>query len=209
MTRFFVFYTKGTPYQAEAEATARSFAQFGVEVVVVPMVPTGDWMRNCMLRAPMLWELAKQYPHDVISMFDADVRCLMNPVLLKQFGGDVAAHYRGKDAHENKRYCAGILMFGPTSFGRAALQNWAELCKLDQFPRTNVREQVYLTRAIEGVRRAAEGTNSPFNFVNIGDEYNRHGNWIKPGDGTVIVHYEASRFYVKRVGGKLFDASYA
>ena len=207
MPRFFCFYTEGTPYQDEAARTVASFAPFGVNVTPIGVKPAGDWMKNCMLRAPLLWDLARKYSSESVGMLDADVRCVADPVLLKDFNADVAAHFRGPLAREKRRYCAGVVVFGPSMISGVALAKWAQLCTEDPLPQANIREQVYLTRAIEHARVMGNMSDDGFNFVDIGEEYNYPGGGHKPGCGAVLVHYEVSRYYVKKVGGKLNDPS--
>jgi hypothetical protein len=199
--KLFVFFTCNTPYAAEAQKTVESFQRFRVPVVKVAYETTKDFMKNCMFRAPRLVELAAQFPKDVIGLLDADVRCAQSPELFKDFAGDMAVHYRAGEA-EHRRCWAGCVLFGATPAGRAALQTWAELCKADPYPQANVREQVYLCAAVEKALQQPG-----FRLLKLPDAYYRPADKIKKDDGTVLVHYECSRFYVKQIGGRLVDHS--
>lgn len=216
---YYVFYTKDTPYEEEARRTVESFKPFGVDFQMVDMTPTGDWMKNCMLRAPLLNSLAMENPDCSVCMVDADIRAVADPLLMKRFHDDhydFAAHYRGPQAHENKRYCAGVLMFGPSPRGRAILDQWARMCTDDPEPDRNVREQVYLTRVADRNlgRRLPDGSVwirpqwCMVQFLNLGEEYNRHVGADRPNDGTVLIHHECSRYHVKKVGGVLYRAGH-
>ena len=199
--KLFTFFTINTPYAAEAQRTVESFQRFSVPVIKVPYESTGDFMKNCLYRAGKLLQLAEQFPKDVIGHVDADVRCAKPPVLLTEFNGDVAVYYR-EGLPEHQRCWGGLSLFGPTLVGRAVVKRWAEICAEDKYPDANVREQMYWCAAVEYGLRIPNAR-----IVKLPDEYYRAADKIKKDDGTVLVHYECSRFYIKQIGGRLVNHS--
>ncbi len=154
-------------------------------------------MKNALARSELLIKIAEQTPADVICMVDADCRPRKNPVRLIYFDGDFGCEDRGASTKPNRRYSAGVLLFGPSAAGRRVLQDWQVKCKMDSSPKMPLREQYYLHEVVEEERK-----NPAFHFVNIGEEYNRKPEDVKPGDDTVMIHYVASRRFLKKIGGK-------
>lgn len=200
--KLYVFFTANTPYVAEADRTVESFTRVGVKVEKYAYQPLGDWMLNCLQKSQLTWQMAQKYPDELIGFVDADIRAAKTPTLLLAPDGDVAMHYRGDAEPEHRRCWAGAMSFAPTAMGRETLRLWAEMCKADPEPQKNIREQVYLTRVIEQMRKC-----DGFRLVNIGDAYYRPAGEVRLNDGTVLIHFECSRFYIKQVGGKLVDHS--
>jgi hypothetical protein len=197
MTRFYTLYTKDTPYEAEALETVAAFAQFGIACIALPYFNHGDWMKNAMARSELLVSVAAQTPNDTICMVDADNRPKADPILLRDFSADFGCEDRGEKTPSNRRYSAGVILFGATKYGRQALSQWQLRCKLDQSPGTALREQFYLYQTIQTLKE-----NKDFKFLNVGNAYNRKPEDVKPGDDTVMVHYVASRRFLKKIGGK-------
>lgn len=198
--RWFTFCTTNSPYEKEAMDCADAFKKYDITVCIVPYKATGNWMKNCMQRARILSECAHMWPHDPLGIVDSDIRPVADPLLMKgEFPGDLAAHYRGPKERENRRYCAGLVVFGATIWGRMILKRWSDLCITDPSPEEMVREQVYLTRVIDPIRKHHEIT-----FLNFGDKYNRSPEEQGQGKETVLVHYESSRFYGAKMGGPLW-----
>lgn len=194
--RFVCFYTDGTKYADHAAACAESFAKFDVKVEAIALPNTNDWMNNCMQRSSRLSEMAKLCD-DPICLFDADLRCLKDPVIIKQFTGDVLACGGDPRADENLRYSAGVIVFGGTKFGRLALDKWAENCRADKCWGQEIREQIYLAKAIDDFR--AQG----LQFEALASTYNAHQYIHLDRTDVVILHLVASRELRKKIGGRL------
>lgn len=195
MNRFFCFYTRDTDYAAYAAECQSTFAKFGVEVKTIPMLDMRNWMRNCMARTSVLLTVANEFPCDGVGLLDADLKCLRDPVLLKECPGDMAVVDGGEAAPPNMRYSAGVCVFGPTKRGRAVLKDWAARCMADGRFGEPLREQLYLLDAIEA------GQKDGLVVTNLGADYNRHIDWYTPGDSTIILHTVASRKMRKKIGG--------
>ncbi len=197
MTKYFVLYTAGTPYEHEALLLVASFAAQQVFVCGVPYPNSKNWMKNCMMRAPILSGIADSNPNDTICMFDADVRCIKYPALLENLDGDMGCEDHGIQHGAHGQHSAGVTIWAPTPAGRAVLKSWAKLCAEDPTPGAYLREQVYLHEAI------VEAQKDPaFRYVNIGNKYNRQEEYIVPGDDTVLAHHTASRKYLRKIGGR-------
>lgn len=197
--RCYVPYTENTPYVVEAERAVASFAAVGVTLQTLPYDTQGNWMKNCLRKPSLLWAEAEKYPRDAICCLDADMRALQQPPVMLDFEGDVAAYCTDPKAKMMRRYMASILIFGPSSGGRATLRRWKELCETDPLPERNVREQVYLCMAIEEAREEFVG----FEFVNLGPEYRADPR--NHGPNAVLAHHECSRYHIKKIGGSLYD----
>ena len=192
MNRFFCFYTAKTGYADEAERCAKSFKAFGVDVSRMSMLNKRNWMATCMARCAVLQRLSFEYSDDGIGLLDSDLTCLRDPVLLKDFSGDVAVHDGGPGSPACMRYSAGVLVFGATPRGRACLDLWVKACRADATPLEELREQLYLKQAIE---------HSEAVVTHVGDAYNKHIDRYVKGDDTVILHHVASRKLKKTIGG--------
>jgi hypothetical protein len=195
--RWFCFYTVDSPYEREAGRCRDAFKQYAIDVNVVPYAAQGTWMRNCLKRANMLHTLGGLLSRlEPLGLIDSDMRPVKDPVLLRDFDGDFAAHFRGAQERLNRRYCAGVLIFGATPVGRAILADWADLCERDPTPDAKVREQVYLAQAATVARTA-----QTVNFLNLGEAYNTPWEGAPTSTGTVLIHWESSRLHAAKMGG--------
>lgn len=197
MTRFFTFYTENTPYEEEAKLTVEAFAKFDVACEAIAYINQHDWMMNAKARSGLLMDIAAKYPYDNIGMVDADCRPVRKPVRMIFFNGDFGCEDRGPSKKSNLRFSAGSLVFGASTAGRGILSLWTTYCTQDAQPKMPLREQYYLFQAVVESQK-----NPDFHFVNLGNEYNRKPEDVKPGDDTVMIHDVASRRYLKKIGGR-------
>ena len=147
-------------------------------------------MANCMARASVLQKLSCEYPDDGIGLLDSDLTCMQDPIILKDFVGDIAVHDGGPASPPQMQYSAGVLIFGATPDGRSCLDLWTKLCHDDKTPTYELREQLYLKQAIEHTDAL---------ITHVGDAYNKHIDKYRPGDDTVILHHVASRKLKKTI----------
>ena len=194
--RIFTFYTAGTAYSAMAALCVGSFASFGVKVEPVAYSNTGDWMKNALWRAPALHKLAIENPNEIIGMLDADVHAIRDPVLITRFKGHFACEDRGIGVHFNRRFSAGVLLFGATRHGRQLLKMWADMCERDATPQAPLREQHYLHYCVTMMR----SLHMDFEVTNLGNAYNAKPEQVN--EETVLIHDVASRAELKNIGGK-------
>lgn len=207
---YFCYWAHDPSYKSLAEACSASFAKFDVPVTTQELASKGNWMSNCMLRAMAIHTEASANPDRTIVLFDSDLTCVADPVLLKTFdvaAGDIAVHDKGGlcVGGPSCRYCPGILAIAPTLAGRRFLARWAELCVIDPTPREFIREQFYFNQAIQESHKLEGG----IRILNLGWAYN-HVEARRPGDplaspekNPVILHHVASRTLREKVGGSL------
>lgn len=194
MIRLICFHSNTQPYQNMAARCVETFGQFGMGVTAFEFESTGDWMKNALYRAPELLKIALASPADVVGMLDADVYAIKDPVRIREFESDFGVEDRGHSYPKNRRYSAGVVLFGPTELGRALLKNWAGLCGYDPLPEEPLREQRYLHDSVVLLQKRG------LKVDNLGNSYNCKPERVNAE--TVIVHEVASRETLGSLGGK-------
>jgi hypothetical protein len=193
---YYMYYTPGNDYERLAVKNAARYQEWGVDVRLVKIVNTGDWMTNCMSRSIDLHCLSTQTKGN-IGLLDADAEPIKEPVLLKTLDDyDLCARYVPEN-DKSGRINVGVLLFGGDK-GREILKQWSIKCREDWCKGIKVREQYYIADSVEEM-----GGVDAIKFFNLPPEYNVNKDDHAGSSSTVILHLMASRRMRRRIGGSL------
>lgn len=176
---FWCYYTDS--YANEAKTMRQSFLEQQIKVNIVNFGSERDWMKNCLKRSAMLWDVYRAN-NKPVGLFDSDLICKQFPSLLFNDDFDVACEFRGVKFPAYRQYSAGIVLFNQTELGSKTLEYWKQLCEYDELKDVPLREQLYLKMAI---------TKFVPKFLNLPNSYNAKPEQVNKD--TVIVHNVASR----------------
>lgn len=174
------FWTRDTPYEAEAREMEQSARAFGMMTDVRAVPNLGDWTRNCSLKAAFIRDRMHDYPGRPIVWLDADARVRRRPELFANLDCDFAAHWR-----HGEELLSGTLYFSGTRASVLLASAWAQA----QYLSPSTWDQKVLQSVIEsGAVKGLRVERLPAEYVAIWDD-------TKMGteDTWVISHHQASR----------------
>lgn len=186
------FYTKNTPYEAEAMAMKFSADPLGMNVHLYGLPSRGRWEANCQLKAEVLLTMASEMKKPFLYV-DADARFFRYPELFDcqiACEYDLAFHY-----FRSTELLSGTIWVNPTVETMGTLQEWAELNRElpNEWDQRTLHKVVNQSPKLRILRLPAE-------YCYIYDLSAKHYPAVKD---PIIVHYQASRKYkqdIKRGG---------
>jgi hypothetical protein len=119
------FYTRNTPYEAEAARLRASCQALHLPHRIVPVDPTGSWERNCALKASIIHDAWRTADTPVLWV-DADATINRPPNLLTHLpnlNADFALFL-----YDGWRTLSGTLWFNQTDHAAALLDRWQHAC---------------------------------------------------------------------------------
>lgn len=201
------FYTRGTPYEDDAELLRASLERVGMQHRIVPVADRGDWDANTAYKPTFLRDLRNQLAGPLLALdVDAFVHRNCAPYFeeLAAEGADVGAHWfagpkGGHDRTQVRRDAAGNLVgwwmlsgtvfLGDTPGCRKMLDGWIALTEwADRFGggRGGDQRQLWFTIAVMDELHVAR---LPGRFAYVFDKP-----WAYPPDEPCIIeHTIASR----------------
>lgn len=174
------FYTKDTPYEAEAQELIKSLGDRPHAVYERPNL--GEWTRNTQQKAEVLQDALLDFPDDNIVWLDADARLVGDPVLFNELeGGDCDVAHGWLDYKGVSEVLSGTLWLRNTVPVLEMVGMWVH------FNRQGVRpDQHTLARAIAKSHKV-ESTRLPPEYCAIFD-HRLHKNL-----DHIVLHTQASR----------------
>lgn len=139
------FYTRDTPYEAEAARLRASCDALGLPHRIVPVDPTGSWERNCALKASIIHDAWRTAGSPVLWV-DADAVVQRPPDLLTHLPS-IPTHPADFAVflHAGWRTLSGTLWFNQTDRSAGLLDRWRHACAA----RPGVWDQLLLDLAWE------------------------------------------------------------
>lgn len=180
------YFTKGTPYEREAEALRISCEKAGLEYRIEGIAPFGTWAEHTCYKPVYIYEKIKELKRAVL-WIDADAEIVKKPSF--DFECDIAVRaYDHYPPDHPYHILAGTVYINYTPKGLEILQLWAERCKegvaaghftVDQ----QVLAFIFFEKKIPFYRLAP-------GYTAIFEE---------EMEEKFIVHYQASRLYKKMI----------
>jgi len=185
MPRFktIAFFTKGTPYAAEACELVESGKKFGIDVEIVGYPNQGEWVRNAALKSTFILDMMEKYPNEEWLLYvDADARFRQYPKLFDTFEGDLGVHYR-----RGSELLSGTIFIHNTFEMQAFVKSWI----ITQGKNPTKWDQKVLQHCIE---------TSNINVVKLPAAYTQIFDSMASFGDPVIEHMQASRRLRKIIG---------
>ena len=181
------FYTEKTPYEKEAQELIANAQSFNLVPLVHKVPSRGNWEANCQIKAEVLAQTADQLSVPFLYV-DVDARFAKYPVLFdyqlhKDY--DIGLHFfRGSEL------LSGTIWINPTIETKGTLEEWrlSNLERPKEWDQRNLQHIINKSPKLRILRLPCE-------YAFIHDLSERHYGACDP----VIVHYQASRKYKRRV----------
>lgn len=184
MTPLFVsYYTRGSPYEAEAQALSEGLRAFGLSHEICGVTPRGSWEKNCAYKPTFILDMLVKHPGTPIVWVDADARIRRRPDLFDSLDCDIAFHRKG-----GEELLSGTLYFGPTKAAMEILREWQSRCADNPLE----WDQRCLDSVVKENRPGARFGELPASYVSIFDAH--------MSDAPVILHMQRSRKHHRHVG---------
>lgn len=119
---YVAFYTRDTPYEAEADKLRENLEQFDLDYEMTSCTSTGSWECNTQLKAGIILEALYEHKRRPVVYLDVDARIEQYPVLFDNILCDISFHYfRGVEL------LSGTLFFGNhTPIGAELVKQWRD-----------------------------------------------------------------------------------
>jgi hypothetical protein len=136
------FYTKGTPYEAEAELLRASLERVGMEHEITAIADRGDWYANTAQKAgfirrkrerikgPILYIDVDAFVHENCAAYFENLGKMGADFGAHWFRGPAKGHDKSKVRTEGWWMLSGTLFFGDTDNARRLLDAWVGLNRL-------------------------------------------------------------------------------
>ncbi len=194
------FYTRGTPYEADAARLKASLDRVGMDSSIIPIETQGDWDANVARKCSIIHAARQMVPGPLLYLdVDAVVHenCTEYFERLCRAGIDFAAHWfqgpeGGYDCNRNDdHFLSGTMLFGESSAAWELLGQWARE-NTRQIMRGNIQGQGQANlRTVLDEKRVAKlkVQRLPGRYCRVFDKP-----WAYPPDEPVIIeHLIASR----------------
>lgn len=194
------YWTKGTPYEAEAAALRETLEEFGLRHDIRSYPHPGNWTLANLLSAQHIRAVREDWPNEPILYLDADARVLAPPTLVEglALAGYDAAFFFISDGGSvsippnSEALCSGTTWWSASPAATAMLDAWVALNRLPEERRGC--DQLNLEAIVRWVE-----TNPLVKIFRLRPEYC----WIDdisarlyPKAGEVVIrHTQASRRY--------------
>ena len=131
------YYTRGTKYQQEAEAMARSAVAFGLDVSLVDVENLGDWKANTDQKPEAIRFALERHGGAAIAFVDADARFRAYPALFDVFAAsdaEIGLSYFDWDAfpgdpRTGRELSTAVMLLKPTKAVLRLLDKWIKAVK--------------------------------------------------------------------------------
>jgi len=184
------YYTKGTPYQAEAERLKATMEIFDdVPFRIMEVGNRGSWQQNTHYKAKFIRQMMDTLDvYKYIIWVDADAMIHRRPELFWKLKGDVVVHFRNWK-HGRNELLTGTIAFRNCEKCKELVDEWIEVNRQNK----GTWEQRNLQRVINRNRFMLDVQELPVSYCCIFDDQNRHK--INP----VIEHFQASRRFRRMI----------
>ena len=132
MPRIVNWYTNGSPYEAVAKISAKTFGLAGAESESYGIEGVGDWVQNCALKPKVCQSLLKTLkPNEGLILLDADAEVLQAFPwkVLEQNNGPYFAYVLHNRPSGAREVLSGTLWITATPECHLLLTRWAEACE--------------------------------------------------------------------------------
>lgn len=186
------FYTKGTPYAAEAAKLIASCTHHGVEAEIEGIASRGSWEANCGMKAEFILHKIAQHGRDVFWV-DADAVFLQKPLFTEFEGHPFSVRFNPflPPAHES-RIISNAIFAANHPHARRILEMWRDRSAADLQDKGRTMEfwdQAALRDVLFGISEEIPFLPMPLKYSKIFDIDDL---FIDEGE-VVIEHYQASR----------------
>lgn len=172
---FVSYFTRGSPYEAEAAALSESLHEFRIPNCIEGVTPLGSWEKNCAYKPTFIGRMMDAHPGRPIVWIDADARLRRFPDLFGKLSCDVAFHRKSGEL------LSGTLYFAPTKASRGIVERWQKSCAED----SRAWDQHCLQSVVQENLPGAVFGELPASYVSIFDAH--------MCDEPVIEHMQRSR----------------
>ena len=190
------FYTIGTPYETEALRLKQSCERLQTPFIIEGLESTGDWIRNCSLKAAFVLRHLQQLKRPLLWV-DADAEILLPLDYFRGAEFDVACYVQwsisGLPPTMDRRempVMSGTVYLNYTPGGVRIAEIWAAYCANTP----EVWDQDVLACALWDYRSIVRFKLLPQGYCKISDH-----KWREPVRVPYILHHQASRRYKEKV----------
>jgi len=182
------FFTRGTPYESEADGLRDSCQTLGLAHCIEGVPDRGSWEANCALKASFVRKMWTESSSGV-AWVDVDARLHRMPRLFATPDVDFAVH-----RCDGWQFASGTVVFAKSSGAEVLLDHWAALCEAD--PRRWDQESLDLAWERTVSEHPLTTLWLPQSYTKIFDRHDEDGTAGDP----VVVHHQASRRFKEAFG---------
>lgn len=189
------YYTKHTPYQAEAQKLIASCHKLGLRHDITGVDNLGSWQANTRFKAKFMLDMLIKHPTMRLLYVDVDAVIHKMPNLFMNYSADIAVRFQ--DFSYRKNEClSGTIYMENNLKTRKLCELWLNE-NVSEGPNAKTFEQWNLGKIIEkmAVSDGLVSKNLPPEYTFIFDSMRK----IYPNAVPVIEHFQASRKYKKNV----------
>lgn len=185
------YYTRGTPYEKEAEQLRLSAEKFGFEYRIEGIEPFGKWHEHTCYKPTFILQKMEELKRPVV-WIDADAEIVQKPSF--PFHCDMALRICDEYPADHPSYLyAGTLFFNYTVSALELVKDWSLACQKAMQENVFTVDQQMLGRQL--LKSKAIIYQLPIGYTAIFEEE-------IPLSELYIVHYQASRLYKKVIDGE-------
>lgn len=181
MFKVFSYFTKGTPYENEAQKLIDSLNKFEIPRIIQPVESRGSWIQNVAMKPQLLLDILHDVDHDILYV-DADAEFLQYPKMIDKLTSHIALHKR-----KGTEVLSGTIFIKNENPALELISDWVSL-----------QRQHPLTWDQKTLAMALKRKNSRLVFEQLPASYTKIFDKMEEVKHPVIVHNQASRRY-KRV----------
>ncbi len=182
--RIVSFYTEDTPYEQEVQKLIASVNRFQLPSHIKGVKNLGSWEKNCQYKANYILDALHAFEENIVWV-DADAVFMKAPVLFDTLQCDIGYHY----LPHRQELLSGTLFVRNNEKMKQVVQQWIEV---------NATNNEWDQKNLQGIVEADAALKKevlPMEYCKIVN--NRH----QPTNNPVIMHYQASRRYKRRING--------
>lgn len=183
------YFTKNTPYEAEAKKLIASLNKLGLQHDVVGVPNLGNWQANTRYKAKFMEDMLNKHSGKNLLYVDSDAIVHSVPVLFQNYKADIAV--RWQDFRWRKNEClSGTIFMANNEKTKELCRRWQKI-NISEGPNAKTFEQWNLGTVINQMEREGKivSRNLPPEYTFIFDLMRR----IYPTAVPVIEHFQASR----------------
>lgn len=127
------FYTKGTPYEAEAAELVKTLDRFGLKHDIRAYEHPGSWVKAGFLIPRCIADVRIAHPLEDVLYLDADARVMQDPTpYCDSLKADVGLFYLDNSPHhpgaDGRELCTGTTWWAATDAATNLLHGWRGVC---------------------------------------------------------------------------------
>lgn len=187
------YYTKGTPYKAQAMRLAASLERFSLPWHIEEVPNLGSWQKNTHFKATFIKLMKAKFADKAIVFVDADAEVKRYPDLFDKLKCDLGICYRDyalfpcRSRRHGKEMLSGTMFIANNRRMQMFLDYWISINDT-----TTRWEQLNLEAALGECRDHLKIEEMPPEYCQIFD-------WMKSIENPVIVQHQASRKYKRMI----------